>query len=131
MNEKQITKILVTELIKLGFIVHRYNAYSTNSIYLKLDFGVCCGIRIADHNGKKKYHYRFNVIKDYKGDKITYFRNLISYFYTFDEISQLLQKIQEEKKAKIQKYGIDKYYSLMEIEKSKNELFKRFNKVGG
>lgn len=131
MNEKQIAKILVKELIKLGFIVHRYNAYSTNSIYLKLDFGVCCGIRIADHNGKKKYHYRFNVIKDYKGDKVTYFRNLISYFYTFCEIPQLLQKIQEEKQNKIQKYGIDKYYSLMEIEKSKNELFKRFNKVGG
>lgn len=131
MNEKQIAKILVKELIKLGFIVHRYNAYSTNSIYLKLDFGVCCGIRIADHNGKKKYHYRFNVIKDYKGDKVTYFRNLISYFYTFYEIPQLLQKIQEEKQTKIQKYGIDKYYSLMEIEKSKNELFKRFNKVGG
>lgn len=129
MNEKQIAKILVKELIKLGFIVHRYNAYSTNSIYLKLDFGVCCGIRIADHNGKKKYHYRFNVIKDYKGDKITYFRNLISYFYTFYEIPQLLQKIQEEKQTKIQKYGIDKYYSLMEIEKSKNELFKRFRQV--
>lgn len=129
MNEKQIAKILVKELIKLGFIVHRYNAYTTNSIYLKLDFGVCCGIRIADHNGKKKYHYRFNVIKDYKGDKITYFRNLISYFYTFNEIPQLLQKIQEERQTKIQKYGIDKYYSLMEIEKNENELFKRFNEV--
>lgn len=129
MNEKQIAKILVKELIKLGFIVHRYNAYTTNSIYLKLDFGVCCGIRIADHNGKKKYHYRFNVIKDYKGDKITYFRNLISYFYTFDEIPQLLQKIKEEKQTKIRKYGIDKYYSLMEMEKSKNELFKRFRQV--
>lgn len=129
MNEKQIAKILVKELIKLGFIVHRYNAYSTNSIYLKLDFGVCCGIRIADHNGKKKYHYRFNVIKDYKGDKVTYFRNLISYFYTFDDIPQLLQKIQEEKQTKIQKYGIDKYYSLMEIEKNENELFKRFRQV--
>lgn len=63
MNEKQIAKVLIEELLKLGFVVHRYNAVTTNSIYLKLDFGVCCGIRIADHSGKKKYHYRFNVVK--------------------------------------------------------------------
>ena len=67
MNEKQIAEILIVKLKELGFIVHRYDAYSTDSIYLKLDFGVCCGIRISNHNGKKKYHYRFNVIKDYKG----------------------------------------------------------------
>ena len=65
MNEKQIAKVLIEELLKLGFVVHRYNAVTTNSIYLKLDFGVCCGIRIADHSGKKKYHYRFNVVKNY------------------------------------------------------------------
>ena len=80
MNEKQIAKVLIEELLKLGFVVHRYNAVTTNSIYLKLDFGVCCGIRIADHSGKKKYHYRFNVVKDYNGDKIIYFKNLISFF---------------------------------------------------
>ena len=63
MNEKQIAKVLVQKLLDMGFTVHRYNAVTTNSIYLKLDYGVCCGIRIADHNGKKKYHYRFNVEK--------------------------------------------------------------------
>ena len=78
MNEKQIAKILVKKLKELGFIIHRYNAFSTNSIYLKLDYGIACGIRIADHEGRKKYHYRFNVIKDYKGDKTVYFNR--SYF---------------------------------------------------
>ena len=38
MNENKIAEILVKKLKELGFIVHRYNAYSTNSIYLKLDF---------------------------------------------------------------------------------------------
>ena len=58
MSEKQIANLLIQELLKLGFIVHRYNAVTTSSIYLKLDFGVCCGIRIADHSGKK------NIITD-------------------------------------------------------------------
>lgn len=129
MNEKQVANILVQQLKNMGFIVHRYNSVTTNSIYLKLDFGVCCGIRIADHNGKKKYHYRFNVIKDFKGDKIVNFNNLVSYFFTFDELSQLLQKVQEEKQAKIQKYGISNYKLYMESEKISNDLFIRFKQV--
>ena len=92
-------------------------------------FGVCCGIRIADHLGKKKYHYRFNVIKSFEGDKIVYFNNLISYFYTFEELPKLLKKIQEEKQEKIKKYGIDKYKLIIEREKKENELFKRFKEV--
>ena len=47
MNEKQIAKVLVQKLLDMGFTVHRYNAVTTNSIYLKLDYGVCCGIRIC------------------------------------------------------------------------------------
>ena len=129
MNEKQIAKVLIEELLKLGFVVHRYNAVTTNSIYLKLDFGVCCGIRIADHNGKKKYHYRFNVIKDYSGDKIIYFKNLISFFYTFEELPQLLEEIQKERQLKQQRYGISNYKSYMEKEKVNNPLFQRFKQI--
>lgn len=129
MNEKQVAKILVNKLLDLGFIVHRYNAVTTNSIYLKLDFGVCCGIRIADHNGKKKYHYRFNIVKGYEGDKITYFNNLISYFYTFDEIPQLLSDVEKEKQNKVKRYGLNNYQEYMEIERVNNPLFQRFKQV--
>ena len=38
MNEKEIAKTIIPKLLNLGFIAHRYDAYSTNSIYLKLDF---------------------------------------------------------------------------------------------
>lgn len=54
---------------------------------------------------------------------------LISYFYTFDELPQLLEKVQEEKQNKIKKYGIDKYRLIMETEKNENELFQRFKQV--
>lgn len=129
MNEKQIAKILIVKLKELGFIVHRYDAYSTDSIYLKLDFGVCCGIRISNHNGKKKYHYRFNVIKDYKGDKITHFENLISYFYNFEELQELIEAVIKEKEDKIKKYGLIKYKIIMNKEATNNELFNRFKEV--
>ena len=54
MTGKEVASILIQELISIGFIVHRYNSYTTSSIYIKLDYGLSCGIRIADHPGKKK-----------------------------------------------------------------------------
>lgn len=128
MNEKEIVSLIIPRLLNLGFIVHRYDAYSTNSIYIKLDYGVSCGIRIADHIGKKKYRYRFNLIKDYKGSKVVSDNSLIRYFYTFEEIEKLLIDIKQEKKSKIERYGIKKYKQLLERE-SQNELFNRFKKI--
>lgn len=129
MNEKQMAKILIKELSELGFTIHRYNAITTSSIYLKLDYGICCGIRISNHSGKKKYHYRFNIVKGYNGDKVTYSKNLISYFYTFEQISQLIKDVQHERNKKIQRYGLNNYKKYMEIEKENNPLFQRFKQV--
>lgn len=129
MNEKQMAKILIKELSELGFTIHRYNAITTSSIYLKLDYGICCGIRISNHSGKKKYHYRFNIVKGYNGDKVTYSKNLISYFYTFEQISQLIKDVQHERNKKIQRYGLNNYKKYMEIEKKSNPLFQRFKQV--
>lgn len=42
-------------------IIHRYDAYSTASIYLKFDYGVANSLRISDHPGKAHLAYRFNI----------------------------------------------------------------------
>ena len=125
MNEEKIADFLIEKLKKLGFVVHKHNAISTNSIYLKLDYGVARGIRIGDHPGKQKYHYRYNVMKDYKGDKVTYFGNLVSYFYTFEELPELLQKVKEEKQEILSNIGERNYKLSMEANKTENPVFKR------
>lgn len=124
-----IVNTLIPKLLDMDLIVHGYDAYSTNSIYLKLDYGIACGIRIADHPGKKKYSYRFNIIKDFKGDKVILKDGLICNFYDFTELEKVLKDVQEEKKKKLYRYGINNYNSYVEREKNKNELFKRFKKV--
>ncbi len=129
MNGIDVVNILVPKLLDMGFIVHRYYAYSTSSIYLKLDYGIACGIRIADHLGKKKYRYRFNVIKDYRGDKVILKNGLICNFFDFTELESVLNAVQQEKQKKIKKYGLQNYQMYMEKEKNENELFKRFKKV--
>lgn len=126
MTGNEVTNILVSKLLDMGFIVHRYNSHSTSSIYLKLDYGLSCGIRIADHPGKKKYSYRFNVIKDYVGNKVILKDGLICRFYDFNELDSVINAVQQEKKQKINKYGLKNYQRYMEREKNENELFKRF-----
>lgn len=129
MTGNEVTNILVSKLLDMGFIVHRYNSHSTSSIYLKLDYGLSCGIRIADHPGKKKYSYRFNVIKDYVGNKVILKDGLICRFYDFNELDSVLNAVQQEKQQKLNKYGLKNYQRYMEKEKNENELFKRFKKV--
>lgn len=129
MTGVDVVNILVPRLLDMGLIVHRYNAHSTSSIYLKLDYGLACGIRIADHPGKKKNSYRFNVIKDYVGDKVILKDGLICRFYGFNELESVLDAVQKEKQEKINKYGLENYQTYMEKEKQENELFKRFKNV--
>ena len=130
MDGKDVAKFLVERLLEMRFIVHRYNSYSTSSIYLKLDYGLSCGIRIADHPGKKKYRYRFNVIKDYEGDKVILKNGLICNFYDFNELECVLDAVQNEREKKLDRYGLEKYQKYME-EQSQTDLYKRFNQVEG
>ena len=45
MNGDDVVNILVPKLLSLGFIVYRYDSYSTSSIYLKLDYR--CSLRYS------------------------------------------------------------------------------------
>ena len=130
MDGKEVANILVERLLELGFIVHRYNSHSTSSIYLKLDYGLSCGIRIADHPGKKKYSYRFNVIKDYVGDKVIYKDGLICRFFNYSELDCVLNEVAKERDYKINRYGLEKYKEYME-KQSQTDLYTRFNQVKG
>lgn len=49
------------ELLGRGFTIHRYDAITSHSVYLKLDYGACGSIRISDHRGYKHLHYMWNI----------------------------------------------------------------------
>ncbi|KRG16875.1 hypothetical protein ACA29_03085 [Lederbergia galactosidilytica] len=94
-KELQVTaKYIIVRLKKKGIVVQRYDSYSTNSIYLKLDYGVSNSIRISDHKGKKHLSYRYNVLtscpypvssKDYKG--------FVRFYVPISEWDMLIRKI--------------------------------------
>lgn len=99
---------LIKMLKKEGFTIQRYDAYSTNSIYLKLDFGVCNSIRISDHKGKDGLSYKYNllsIVKSYRLERIkpTSERNfeLERHYYPLDAATKLVSDIIKHKKQKM------------------------------
>lgn len=125
MSVFKIAEILCKQLVKAGFIVQRYDAYSTNSIYLKLDYGVCNSIRISDHPGKKYLKYRYNIgsfVTEYK-----YIRDKFPrFYYREDKVSNLMKKILQDKQEKIERYGLSNYQKFMNENKANNSESKGF-----
>lgn len=113
-------------LIEEGFIVQRYDAYSTESIYLKLDYGMCNSIRISNHEGKKHLSYMYNLRSDIRKFKVTT-DNFTRYYYPFNQYKELIYNIKFNKGKKIKKAGNrESYDDLMNIEKSLNKNNKGF-----
>ena len=122
---KELAEQIVAAAKNNGFIVQRYDAYSTQSIYLKLDYGVCNSIRISNHAGKKHLSYRFNLLTDIEKSysmQGEYPRN----FYTADDLQQLISDIISHRASRIEKYGQSSYDRLMKKNRQENAGSKGF-----
>ena len=109
---KSLAEVIQESLLEDGFVVQRYDAYSTDSIYLKLDYGVCNSIRISNHEGKKYLRYRYNIgshIPKYRMAHDRYER----YYYPACQVTVLIRKIEEDRKQKIKRYGPQNYKHMM------------------
>ncbi len=110
---------IAKRLIEEGFTVQRYNAYTTNSIYLKLDYGVCNSIRISDHPGKKHLKYRYNIgtfVTGYREEKDRYPR----LYYQAGKTRNLVRRILRDREDKLARYGPDGYRRLMQKNRQDN-----------
>lgn len=101
MQNKEIENLIVKCLSKLGISIHIYHAFSTSSIYIKLDYGALGSIRISDHTGKEKYRYKYNIGKNIEKYKESCEDNCIRKFYPANQVQDLLCDILLEHNAKI------------------------------
>jgi hypothetical protein len=114
---KKLADQIAKSLKKHGFILQRYNSHGTNSIYLKLDYGVSHSLRISDHRGKKHLSYRFNLLTDIDKsytEKEEYERR----YYCKSDIEKLISDVLEHRDKQIARYGSNGYVKLMK----KNQL---------
>lgn len=114
----QLSDIVIKELKQHGFKIQRYDAYSTKSIYLKLDYGVCNSIRISDHKGKKGLNYRYNLLThlDYMNQERTS-QGWIRAYYPPNWTDIMIQDIVRDRDERLKRYGEDSYKHYMKKNK--------------
>lgn len=94
----------VCERLAGKVLIHRYDAYSTNSVYLKFDYGVANSLRIADHAGKKHLAYRFNIILNLTEPKNDLSGRYPRNYYPPDMVDQVIEDILAGVEAKRARY---------------------------
>ncbi|MBN2980148.1 hypothetical protein [Cohnella algarum] len=122
MHLKEVADKLVRRLKSEGFAVQRYDAFSTSSVYLKLDFGVCNSVRISDHEGKRHLNYRYNLIRGcQKAHSTITPEGWKRHFFPISEVDALIDQIQADRYKKLQIYGTKGYQALMEHNREKHQ----------
>lgn len=89
-------------------LIHRYDAYSTNSVYLKFDYGLGNSLRLSDHTGKAGLNYRFNIITTMKSLGIDTSGEYPRFYYPPDMVDQAIADIVKgvtEKRGRYHDYG--------------------------
>lgn len=105
---------LIHKLDQKGYVIQYYEAFSTNSCYIKLDYGLGNSVRIGDHNGIKKYKYKFNLCL---GLKESYMKDG-RYYFCPEDMDSLIDMIDINKLENQNKYGF-RYFEYMMENKAK------------
>lgn len=123
-NIKIISDKIIDFLKDKGFVIQRYDAYKTDSVYLKLDYGVCNTIRISDHQGKQHLCYRYNLI--FGGNVNITEEKYMRFYFNEDTVKELIMQILIDKKIKEDKYGKKGYRNFMIKNKNDKQHQKGF-----
>ena len=107
-------------------IIHYYHSYTSNSIYLKLDYGAANSIRISDHDKSDNgYNYKYELRTDKELSWHRFENGIYKIMYPATQIEQLANKIIKERDKKIKAIGqayineMDKKKRYMNSDRSK------------
>lgn len=95
----------IIEALRPYVTIHRYDAYSTASIYLKFDYGLANSLRISDHPGKAHLSYRFNIGLQVKEPYVRTHRGFTREYFPVSHIDKLVHTILQHKANRINRYG--------------------------
>jgi hypothetical protein len=121
MKPKDAAKRIIQVLKREGVIIQRYDAYSSNSIYLKLDYGACHTIRISDHLGKKHLKYRYNLLSNIDEFKVKK-GPPVQYFHPMSDIDIMVGNILAYREELVARnHGMFIYGQHVKLQKLRNE----------
>ncbi len=107
-------------------IMHYYHSYTSNSIYIKLDYGAANSIRISDHDKtQNEFHYKYELRTDKELSWHRFEDGIYIIRYPALQYVQLAKKIIKERNKKKKEKGdsyineINKRKKYMDSDKSK------------
>ena len=113
----QIARELINKLDDKGFVIHRYDTCTSNSIYLRLDYCVCQNVRISDHPSGNKCKTRYNVVTtEPTGCRLD--GSIPRYYFDATQLDELVELIMQDKLELIETWGTLKYQKYMYFEKA-------------
>ena len=118
---KESAEYLVGRFKALDYVVQYYESKTTNSIYLKLDYGVAGSVRLSDHIGKTKLRYTYNVMDGIRDREVYLDRGVQRYFYGFKHLDMLVADVEANKAGKIDTFSSYKYKDDMERNRLRGE----------
>lgn len=128
MLTEEATDILINHLTDKcpDIIIHYYHSYTSNSIYIKLDYGAANSIRISDHDKSDNgYNYKYELRTDKTLSWHRFENDIYKIMYPATQIEQLANKIIKEREKKMNEKGqsylneLNKRKNYMDSEKSK------------
>lgn len=95
-RKKQINDLadkLQAELIKRGFTIHRYRQVRNNCITLRLDYGACGTIRVAEKPVDKMVRCNWNIGPYITEGHVIRDGRFVRSFFTIDQCDELVHAI--------------------------------------
>ena len=108
MTTEEATLLLIKYLTNKSpeLIIHYYHSYTSNSIYLKLDYGAANSIRISDHDKSDNgYNYKYELRTDKTLSWHRFENKIYKIMYPATQIEQLAKKIIKERDKKLKEKG--------------------------
>ena len=103
-------------LIAEGFTVHRYDSASTESIYLRLDWGACNSVRVSGHAGHIHARCRYNI-GPYIGTAIETEERYPRFYWPESDVAALVAKCVSDRDARIGWCGANGYRNIVRRKK--------------
>lgn len=117
-----LVKHIKKRLSERGIAVQVHRSKSTNSIYLRFDYGVLNSCRVADHQGKG-YAFKYEIGSHINQHRVDYQiwngRSTERMFYHSNQADKLVDDVLYKRSNLRAKYGKDNYDKFLEDGKKK------------
>jgi len=114
---------VMKKLLEAGVKIQYYKAYSSNSVYIKLDYGLANSLRIGDHEGYEHLNYMFKVDVNHNGYRKVESNRFTQYTYapSKKQVTKLIKHILAHREKRISQYGgIENYQQAMSQQRINN-----------